>query len=392
MIAAIVGASMAPVSASADPVGDKKAQAAALAEKINAQGQQVEILAEQFNGAQLHQTQVEQQLSDARQRLAGAQAKADQFRVALNQEAVTAYVHGGMVSRPSLTGYRGAADIAVAKGYFNVATSNQIDALDQMRQGEQELRHQQSELLTAQRDTEQSLSQVASRKRAVEQAASDAAATLSQVQGDLTALVAQQQAAIAAQQQAEAKAALDAAQARQQRLEAAVAASAATAPPLRSTSTQPADSGGPAQAGSIFSGILAPPARPTPTTTRSAPPPVRANGGAGAAIAYAQAQLGKPYLWAGAGPDSFDCSGLTMRAWEAAGVSLPHSAAAQYADTAHIAIADLQPGDLVFFGSDLHHVGIYVGGGSMIHAPHSGGVVGYSTIFWPDLQPYGGRP
>jgi cell wall-associated NlpC family hydrolase len=102
--------------------------------------------------------------------------------------------------------------------------------------------------------------------------------------------------------------------------------------------------------------------------------------------------LGKPYEWAAAGPSSFDCSGLTMRAWQAGGVSLPHLAAGQYANTAHIPIADLQPGDLVFFGSDLHHVGIYVGGGEMIHAPQTGQVVQYSNIFWPDLQPYGGRP
>lgn len=109
-------------------------------------------------------------------------------------------------------------------------------------------------------------------------------------------------------------------------------------------------------------------------------------------MAYARAQLGKAYQWGGAGPDSFDCSGLTMRAWEAGGVSLAHYAAAQYANTAHVAIANLQPGDLVFFGSDLHHVGLYVGGGQMIDAPSTGSFVRTDSIYWPDLQPYGGRP
>jgi cell wall-associated NlpC family hydrolase len=117
-----------------------------------------------------------------------------------------------------------------------------------------------------------------------------------------------------------------------------------------------------------------------------------ASHGAATAIAYARAQLGKPYAWGGAGPNSFDCSGLVMRAWGAAGVSLPHYARAQYTDTAHVPIADLQPGDLVFFGSDLHHVGIYIGGGQMIHAPQTGEFVSITGIFWPDLQPYGGRP
>ena len=142
--------------------------------------------------------------------------------------------------------------------------------------------------------------------------------------------------------------------------------------------------------------VTTPPPTSASTTAKppvsNAPPPPPASSGASAALAYARAQLGKPYQWAGAGPAAFDCSGLTMRAWGAAGVGLPHSAAGQYAGTAHVPIADLQPGDLVFFGSDLHHVGIYVGGGQMIHAPHSGTVVSYSTIFWPDLQPMGGRP
>ncbi len=81
-----------------------------------------------------------------------------------------------------------------------------------------------------------------------------------------------------------------------------------------------------------------------------------------------------------------------MRAWGAAGVSLPHFAAAQYSDTAHVAIANLAPGDLVFFGSDLHHVGIYIGGGQMIDAPSTGQFVCIDSIFWSDLQPFGGRP
>jgi cell wall-associated NlpC family hydrolase len=81
-----------------------------------------------------------------------------------------------------------------------------------------------------------------------------------------------------------------------------------------------------------------------------------------------------------------------MMAWLAAGVSLPHYTAAQYAVSAHVPIASLQPGDLVFFGTDLHHVGIYVGGGMMIDAPHTGTVVRYDSIYESDLQPYGGRP
>ena len=104
-----------------------------------------------------------------------------------------------------------------------------------------------------------------------------------------------------------------------------------------------------------------------------------------AAVAEAQRQIGKPYQWGAAGPDSFDCSGLTMWAWGHAGVSLPHYTKAQYDATTHISISDLQPGDLVFFGSDFHHMGLYVGGGQMIEAPHTGANVRYASIYRSDL-------
>ncbi|WP_157044181.1 C40 family peptidase [Nostocoides australiense] len=112
-------------------------------------------------------------------------------------------------------------------------------------------------------------------------------------------------------------------------------------------------------------------------------------------MAYAQAQLGKPYLWGGSGPDAFDCSGLTMMAWRQAGVYLSHYTGAQYAETARVPIDQLQPGDLVFFGSSgesSHHMGLYVGGGQMIEAPYTGAVIRYASIYRSDLVPYGGRP
>jgi cell wall-associated NlpC family hydrolase len=88
-------------------------------------------------------------------------------------------------------------------------------------------------------------------------------------------------------------------------------------------------------------------------------------------LAMARRQLGKPYVYGSAGPGTFDCSGLTMFVWGHAGVDLPHNAAAQYASMRHVAPKDIRPGDLVFSGG-LGHVGLYIGDGKMIHAPHSG--------------------
>jgi hypothetical protein len=97
------------------------------------------------------------------------------------------------------------------------------------------------------------------------------------------------------------------------------------------------------------------------------------------AVAYAQAQLGKPYVWGGAGPYGFDCSGLVMMAWQAAGVLLPHFTGDQWADTYHISRRQLEPGDLVF-SNGFGHVQMYVGHGEVIQAPYTGEVVSYAPL------------
>ncbi len=125
-------------------------------------------------------------------------------------------------------------------------------------------------------------------------------------------------------------------------------------------------------------GRLSPGLRQALISSRSTSVPlasIPATGRAAVAIRFAYAQLGKPYRWGAAGPGAYDCSGLTMTAWHASGVSLPHSAQAQFASRPHVATGALRPGDLVFFGSPIHHVGLYIGGGNMIAAPHTGDVV-----------------
>ncbi len=119
--------------------------------------------------------------------------------------------------------------------------------------------------------------------------------------------------------------------------------------------------------------------------------PTYSAGAAGQAVKFAYAQIGKPYQWAADGPGSFDCSGLTMAAWRAAGVSLPHNSAEQYAAVAHISKSDLQPGDLVFYYSPIHHVAIYIGDGHIIHAPRVGEDVQIASIGTAPIHGYG-RP
>lgn len=125
---------------------------------------------------------------------------------------------------------------------------------------------------------------------------------------------------------------------------------------------------------------------------RPAPCPAKYPGGPAAkAVRFACSQIGKPYVWGAAGPGGYDCSGLTLASWATVGVSMPHNAAAQRRSMKTVSRADLRAGDLVFFYGDLHHVGITVGGGWMVHAPTFGQPVQMDRI---DSQPVHsfGRP
>lgn len=100
-------------------------------------------------------------------------------------------------------------------------------------------------------------------------------------------------------------------------------------------------------------------------------------------LAEARKQIGKPYIWGAAGPDNFDCSGLVMWCWAAAGVKLPHYSGSQYDVTEHIDMNSIQPGDLIFYESPAKHVTIYAGNNEVINAPHTGGFVRVDSIdYW----------
>jgi cell wall-associated NlpC family hydrolase len=151
------------------------------------------------------------------------------------------------------------------------------------------------------------------------------------------------------------------------------------------------------------------PTNPTPSDpTPSDPGPTDPEPGGGSssgsasagqdAVAWAKQKLGLPYQWGGAGPGSYDCSGLTMRAWQQAGVQLPHSSRLQYRQVDKIAYSQLRAGDLLFFATNtadpetIHHVAMYVGGGEMIEAPYTGANVRITALRRSGAMPYAGRP
>lgn len=131
-----------------------------------------------------------------------------------------------------------------------------------------------------------------------------------------------------------------------------------------------------------------------------AEPAVPASGVAAAAIAFAVGEVGKPYVWGATGPNSFDCSGLVLRAFQAAGITLPRVSWLQYRSGGHLPVRAAQPGDLLFYATDpsdpstIHHVMLYLGHGQMVEAPYTGQPVRVRPVAWGDreLVPLATRP
>jgi cell wall-associated NlpC family hydrolase len=349
-----------PGTAHADEISDKKAQAAALAAKIDKLGATIEQYAEQANAAQLELDDLTQQVADSEAKVQAAQAERDQHRSEIRNYAVRAYVTGGdnPAAAATASGSGDAGDVGQRQSYLSAAAGNRQQLVDELRSTEHDLQTQISQLNEAKGQAEAKTNDLNSKKASAESASNELEQLKSQTDAEVNRLVAAEQARKAAEEPA--------------RAEARAAARASQQAASRPASTR--SGGGSSSGGSVDPG-------PAPSS----------NHDVGAVIAAAKAQLGKPYSWGAAGPNSFDCSGLTLWAWRAGGVSLPHYTGAQYGATRHVSISDLQPGDLVFYNG-MNHVGLYIGGGQIIHAPHSGDVVKISSLYYWDTSMVASRP
>ena len=193
---------------------------------------------------------------------------------------------------------------------------------------------------------------------------------------------------IAQQAAAKAARAKAAEQARAAELRRAAKGSARNAKGARQDHKQATNEGKSIPGGSSGGGYV----DPGPPVNGSPPAP---GTGAQRAVAYAKAQLGKPYLWAAAGPNAFDCSGLTMMAWRQGGKNLPHWSVAQFQQSTRIGVGSLRKGDLVFWGGSpgsIHHVAMYIGNGQIIHAPRTGQPVQINSMYYWVPPNYFARP
>ena len=357
---AVVSSMLFAANAPAATIADKKAQAEQLQRQIDANGEQISALSEQYNQAQLRLDEAKKNILRVQSRLAAAQADTLRIGRMASRRAVALYMGAGGQSPLDAVDVGSVTEAGSRAQYAATTADRDTQMLDKLVASRQDLRSVQKSLETARGDAQKQVDALDANRRSIEQANAHQQQLLNQVKGEIGTLIAQEQA-----RQAAAERAASAARAAQIQAAAQSAAAASSSVGGGTPGFDP--------------GNVAIPNAPAPSS------------GAAAAVAYAKAQLGKPYQYAATGPDSFDCSGLTMMAWAAGGVSMPHYSGAQGAMFPRVPDSQLQPGDLSIYYPDHHHVAIYVGGGMTVAATHTGDFVRLQPVFRSGYQ-YSVRP
>lgn len=353
-------------NARADEITDLQTRADQISAQITQLQGQVASDTDAVEQALYQSTLIDQKIATASAQLAAAKRTEASSRKDLANYALTAYVNGGSGSVDLASLLNTNADqIGPRQGYESTAVGNRQELVDQLQAAQQITSDRAAALATDRKNAKAVADQAKAKRASAEAAQHELESIQSQVTGKLATLVAEKQAAQQRAQEAQAYAAAQAAQ-RQAFLQAASSAAPA-----------PATTGG----GGAAPAVSAPPApAPPPNIEAPSPAPVPSSGLGGRAVAAAESMLGVPYVWGGSSPAGFDCSGLTMWAWAQAGVSLPRVTYSQRSAGQVVPLSQIQPGDLVFYYG-FSHVGMYVGGGTIIHAPHTGDVVRYASLY-----------
>lgn len=333
----------------ADPIADKKAQAAAIVKRMAELREWTGALVEQYNRSQYELTQVTAEIVAINQVIAKHQADSDALSRSAAATAVKAYVFGGSSQGPQqvLDQLVGGGGNASKDVYLGALIGDLNDVEDSVSAAAEDASKQQRKLSNAKARQEKLSVQAVQKKKDADRAIGESEKLLAKTKGDIAQLVNEEEERRRLAAEAKAKAEAEARIARERAARA------------------------------VAVGVQAKVAYTGPQYNFPAP-----SSAAARVVAAAKSQLGIPYRWATAEPGvNFDCSGLTMWAWAQVGVSMGHFTGAQWSAFPHVPMESLQPGDLVFFFDDVHHVGLFIGGGMMIEAPFTGSTVRYQSIY-----------
>lgn len=306
---------------------------------------QAESATERYNEAQVRLLDIQSDLNSLERKVTREKRNLGEISAAVDELARSAYTSGGVdTSLQVLLADDPNEFLAQAAALDQVALS-QASSLRKTQTARLRLAQAEAEL----KQKQDSAKSVRNEMKAAKEEANQ---RLSAAEGVLSGLEAEERARIAQLAAKERK--------------AAQAAAAAAARQIDQSQSQ-GQQNGPSAGGGGFSG----------------------GGRAATAVRYALAQVGDRYVAATSGPNTFDCSGLTMTAWRQAGISLPHYSYSQYSKSRKIPLSQAQPGDLVFyFGGSVHHVGMYIGNGKMVHAANPGDGVIVSDVLGPWYNRY----
>ena len=344
--AVVLVAALATLSAAgtagADQISAKKAEAALAEKQLNGLYAREDRAVEAYDRAHARLAAVKHAIRVNGIQLAAAKENLAQARAQLAQLVVSAYKGGDPDAAMYVLAAQSFTDLVDRVDVLNRTSHDESAILHRVTVAEREVAARQALLRKQRAQARKLVKQAAAAKREAAALISSHQAKISQLHSQINQLIGERNARLAREAAA--------------RRAAARAAAAAQNPAPTTTTTAPISS---------------------PTSGAPAPP---ANSLGEQAVQIAMGELGVPYVWGGASPSGFDCSGLTMWVYAQLGIHLDHYTGSQWNSGPHVAYSDLAPGDLVFFEPGIGHVGIYIGNGEFIHAPHTGTVVQISSL------------
>jgi cell wall-associated NlpC family hydrolase len=385
-----VGAVLIPATVTTTASADPKPTIEAVQAKVDQLNNRAGLLAEQYNAGVIALDEAKRAAESARAKAAAQQAAVHEQQQRVEALAVAAFRSGGVDNALALMTSEDPEGFIRRADTLRQINRAQGDVLRDTR-----IARQRAEVAST--EAKQREAAVDARAKDLARSKGEVEKILAQQETLLNGLKAEERQRLAELQRQREEAALRAAQvaaqaeaarqeaARQAAARAEAARQEAAARAAREAARKPVVV--PSQPSAPAPAPAPPPPPPPPAPAPAPPPPPPAPAPAPApaskakiAVDAALSQLGKPYVWGAAGPNSYDCSGLTMWAYAKAGIRLSHYTGYQWNEGRHVSRDQLLPGDLVFFYPDHHHVGIYIGGGKVVHAPHTGDVVKITAI------------